>query len=303
MEGTLDVQPYRGTNPLYRHGRDPFGGRPAALCTRGRHAVLLAPATRGGWGSVAGCTGRTSFDNWRTTGTRRLYRVQIVRWAVPGHAAFDPRGANEAGFPWEEDYARIRPKYFDLADRRIFQLVEQGLMPCVVGAWGYHLPWLGEEKMKQHWRYLIARWERCRSSGARQAKARCRSTCPGQGGGKRAAAAGVDGRDSLPARDGPLPPLGDDPSVPHGAARRSPIRLCWISTCSRRATARRRRTPRGAGPGGMEHRAGDARDFRRGAVRALEIGRKLDEPTPQASGCIAGQRRGRPRTEPTESGK
>jgi len=27
-----------------------------------------------------------------------------------------------------------------------------------VGAWGYHLPWLGVEKMKQHWRYLVARY-------------------------------------------------------------------------------------------------------------------------------------------------
>ena len=31
-------------------------------------------------------------------------------------------------------------------------------MPCIVGAWGYHLPWLGTERMKQHWRYLVARY-------------------------------------------------------------------------------------------------------------------------------------------------
>jgi len=59
---------------------------------------------------------------------------------------FDPRGANEAGFPWEEDYARLNPAYFDLADRRIGRLVARGLLPCIVGAWGYFIeyddPWI-----------------------------------------------------------------------------------------------------------------------------------------------------------------
>ncbi|HUE15824.1 MAG TPA: DUF4038 domain-containing protein, partial [Planctomycetaceae bacterium] len=27
-----------------------------------------------------------------------------------------------------------------------------------VGAWGYHLPWLGVERMNKHWRYLVARY-------------------------------------------------------------------------------------------------------------------------------------------------
>lgn len=48
---------------------------------------------------------------------------------------FDPRGANEAGFLWEEDYSRLNPAYFDLADRRIGRMVARGLLPCIVGAW------------------------------------------------------------------------------------------------------------------------------------------------------------------------
>ena len=84
--------------------------------------------------------------------------VQIVAGLYPDMPAFDPRGENEAGFPWEKDYARIRPDYFDAADRRIAYLVDQGFVPCIVGAWGYHLPYLGEAKMKLHWRNLVARW-------------------------------------------------------------------------------------------------------------------------------------------------
>ena len=84
--------------------------------------------------------------------------VQIVAGLYPDMPAFDPRGANEAGFPWEKDYARIRPEYFDQADRRFQYLADEGFVPCIVGAWGYHLPWLGIERMKKHWRYLVARY-------------------------------------------------------------------------------------------------------------------------------------------------
>jgi hypothetical protein len=84
--------------------------------------------------------------------------VQIVAGLYPDMPGFDPRGANEAGFPWEDGYARINPAYFDMADLRIAWLVRSGLLPCVVGCWGYYLPLLGPEKMQQHWRYLVARW-------------------------------------------------------------------------------------------------------------------------------------------------
>jgi len=84
--------------------------------------------------------------------------IQIVAGLYPDMPAFDPRGANEAGFPWEKDYSHIRPEYFDRADRRLSCLVEEGFVPCIVGAWGYHLPWMGTERIKQHWRYLIARY-------------------------------------------------------------------------------------------------------------------------------------------------
>jgi Protein of unknown function (DUF4038) len=84
--------------------------------------------------------------------------VQIVAGLYPDMHPFDPRGANEAGFPWEKDYARIRPEYFDAADRRLRHLVDQGITPCVVGAWGYFLPWMGADNLKAHWRYLVARY-------------------------------------------------------------------------------------------------------------------------------------------------
>lgn len=71
--------------------------------------------------------------------------------------AFDPRGANAAGFPWTPEY-KTNPAYFDAADERIACLVEHGMVPCIVGSWGYALSWMGIEAMKMRWRNLIARW-------------------------------------------------------------------------------------------------------------------------------------------------
>src|SRR5215831_12250940 len=59
---------------------------------------------------------------------------------------------------WETDYARIRPEYFDAADARLRHLMDEGFIICLVGAWGYFLPMMGETKINAHWRYLIARY-------------------------------------------------------------------------------------------------------------------------------------------------
>jgi hypothetical protein len=84
--------------------------------------------------------------------------IQIVAGLYPDMPAFDPRGANEAGYPWEEDFARINPAYFDQADLRLAHLVRNGITPCVVGSWGYYLDVVGPGTLKKHWRTLIARW-------------------------------------------------------------------------------------------------------------------------------------------------
>ena len=91
-------------------------------------------------------------------GTEGLHCRAIVAGLYPDMPQFDSRGANEAGFPWEENYTRINPAYFDMADLRMQFVVDQGLVPCIVGCWGYYLPILGEKKMKQHWRNIVARW-------------------------------------------------------------------------------------------------------------------------------------------------
>lgn len=157
-EGKVEVRPYTGDNPLYKHG-------PIRVAPDHRH-FEYADGTPFFWlGDTwwMGLCERLKWpDEFKELAADRREKgfnvVQIVAGLYPDMPAFDERGRNEAGFPWEKDYSRIRPEYFDKADERLFYLADQGIVPCVVGAWGYHLPWMGADKLKKHWRYLAARY-------------------------------------------------------------------------------------------------------------------------------------------------
>lgn len=158
VTGEIEVTPYTGTNPLFRHG-------PLRVAST-RRFLEHQDGTPFFWlGDTwwMGLCHRLRFpEDFAVLATDRRKKgfnvVQIVAGLYPDMPPFDPRGANEAGFPWEPGYARIRPEYFDAADKRIQYLVDQGLTPCIVGAWGYYMPWMGVDKLTQHWRYLIARY-------------------------------------------------------------------------------------------------------------------------------------------------
>lgn len=84
--------------------------------------------------------------------------IQMVAGLYPDMPALDSRCANEGGLPWLEDKSSINPAYFDAADLKISELARSNLVPCIVGCWGYYVEIFGIEKIKQHWRYIIARW-------------------------------------------------------------------------------------------------------------------------------------------------
>jgi hypothetical protein len=158
QEGVLEAVPYEGNNALLRHG--------PLQVSRNRRHLEHADGTPFFWLGDTWWMGLCKRLRWpgdfqvlaADRVTKGFSVVQIVAGLYPDMPAFDPRGANEAGFPWEQDYARICPAYFDMADLRINSLVESGLVPCLVGCWGYFLPWMGVAKMKQHWRNLVARY-------------------------------------------------------------------------------------------------------------------------------------------------
>jgi hypothetical protein len=157
-EGVLEAAGYEGDNPLLKHG-------PVEIAPDRRH-FEHADGTPFFWLGDTWWMGLTKRLRWPVD-VRRLAAdraakgftvVQIVAGLYPDMDWHDPRGANEAGFPYDKEFTRVNPAYFDKADRRIQHLVDSGLMPCIVACWGYFLPWMGVPKLKRHWRYLIARW-------------------------------------------------------------------------------------------------------------------------------------------------
>jgi hypothetical protein len=158
VTGRIEVRPYTGTNPLCVLG-------PLRVAADARYLEHLDHTPFFWLGDTwwMGLCHRLHWpEEFRTLAADRKEKgftvIQIVAGLYPDMPPFDSRGANEAGFPWETNYTHIRPEYFDAADQRLAYLVEQGFTPCIVGAWGYFMPWMGVERMKAHWRYLIARY-------------------------------------------------------------------------------------------------------------------------------------------------
>ena len=156
--GTFEVLPYSGSNPLSIHG-------PIRVARDGlhfEHADGKPFFWLGDTWWMGLCKRLRWPEDFHLLAEDRIKKgfsvIQIVAGLYPDMPPFDARGENEAGYAWEADYARINPRYFDMADLRIQYLIDRGLMPCIVACWGYFLPMMGPKKMKQHWRNIVARW-------------------------------------------------------------------------------------------------------------------------------------------------
>jgi hypothetical protein len=158
QQGSVTVTPCAGSNQLLRHG--------APRVAADKRHFSHGDGTPFFWLGDTWWLGLTKRLHWpdefqalaRDRQEKGFTVVQIVAGLYPDMPAFDPRGESLAGFPWEAGFASINPAFFDEADARIMHLVELGLCPCILGTWGYYLNWLGTEKMKLHWRYIMARW-------------------------------------------------------------------------------------------------------------------------------------------------
>lgn len=156
--GTLEARDYEGTNPLLAHG--PL--RVSADRRHFEHADGTPFLWLGDTWWMSLCNRLSWPDDFQLLAADRKAKgftvVQVVAGLYPDMPAFDPRGANEAGFPWTEGFGTINPAYFDMADLRIRWMVHSELLPCIVSCWGYFIPLMGVDRLKKHWRYLIARY-------------------------------------------------------------------------------------------------------------------------------------------------
>lgn len=155
---TMKVEPYAGEILHYKHGVLQVGPDKRHF----QHADGTPFFWLGDTWWMGLCKRLSWPDGFETLTADRVQKgftmVQIVAGLYPDMEPFDERGANEAGFPWDSDFKSINPAYFDMADVRIQHLADHGLAACIVGFWGYFIPRMGMDKVKKHWRYLIARW-------------------------------------------------------------------------------------------------------------------------------------------------
>ena len=156
--GSFTVDPYDGDNALLRHGR-------LRLADDRRHFEHTdgTPFFWTGDSWLMGLTKRLDWPNgFKELTDDRVAKgfnvIQIVAGPLPDMGVGDPRGRNEAGLPFTENFERVNPSYYDHADLKFAYLVEAGLMPCIIGMWGYYLKMIGLEAVKRYWRYLVARY-------------------------------------------------------------------------------------------------------------------------------------------------
>ncbi len=156
--GIIEIKLYEGTNRLLQHG-------PLKIAGDNRH-LQHSDGTPFFWLADSWWHGMTNRFRWpedfvQLTQDRKQKGFSVIQFAIAfpcDIAPFDPRGMNEAGNPWDEEWKSIRPEYFDYTDKRVQYLVDEGLVPNIVGVWGYYIKFAGAEKLKKHWQYLIARY-------------------------------------------------------------------------------------------------------------------------------------------------
>ena len=162
LAGKIEVAAYHGENVIYQHG-------PLRVAKDQRH-FEQADGTPFFWlGDTwwKGLCQRLTWEGFQELTADRKAKgfsvVQIVCGPYPDEGFFQPSWENEGGLPYlAKDLTVMNPKYFEYADRRLKHLVDSGLVPAIVGAWGRgdcdSMKAFGPVSLKRHWRYLIARY-------------------------------------------------------------------------------------------------------------------------------------------------
>jgi hypothetical protein len=161
-KGTVDVQAYQGDNPLIKHGH-------IRVSDNGRY-FEHADGTPFFWMGDTWwkcLSKRISFDEFKELTDNRAEKgfslVQIVCGPYPDEDFYTDWWDNEGGKPYlNREFTKVNLEYFKYADQRFEYLVQSGIVPAIVGAWGRHdcdaMKYLGVEGMTRHWRNLIARY-------------------------------------------------------------------------------------------------------------------------------------------------
>ena len=158
---TLQVAAYNGDNPLLKHGFLKISADKRHF----EHADGTPFFWLGDTWWKCLCK-RLTWEGFQELTADRKAKgfslVQIVCGPYPDEGLFEARWENEGGKPYEtQDFSVVNPQYFEYSDRRFKHLVDNGLVPAIVGGWGRgdcDGMKAGVAGLKRHWRNLIARY-------------------------------------------------------------------------------------------------------------------------------------------------
>jgi hypothetical protein len=159
VEGELEVAPYDGEHPLLRHGPlRASGNRRHLEYADGTPFFWLGDT----WTWMLRGNALSYPDDWEVLladRVRKGFNVALITPGLYGATPWpDPRTGNEGGPPWTDGWETLNPRYFDMADLRIQAMARAGIVPCIVGNWGFYEQRMGERKLRQHWRHMVGRW-------------------------------------------------------------------------------------------------------------------------------------------------
>lgn len=158
QQGTIEIQEYTGSNPLYIHG-------PIRVMENGRY-FEHEDKTPFAWLG----------DTWWNMESSRMSEEGEIEYLAKDRAEkgftiisvvngfwcdlkiYDDRMKNAAGFAWNGEFDTINPEFYNIVDRKIEQITDAGLMVAMAATWGFYIHCMGLEKMKEHVRYMIARY-------------------------------------------------------------------------------------------------------------------------------------------------
>lgn|GEM_PF-1725797 len=109
-----------------------------------------------------GLTDRTSwpepFQQMVMKRVQQGFTVAMVVVGVPPEIPLDSDQAKSEGqHPFTADF-QPNPAYFDVIEKKISYMCEQGLVPCIVGGWGPQIMTLGEENVQVFWAEIVRRF-------------------------------------------------------------------------------------------------------------------------------------------------
>ena len=244
-----NVIPYAGSIPC-THGRLVTRTSGASSTRMGRPSC--GSPTPSGRCSPRGSTGPSVSRRSRTTGRPRG-SLSSTWWRgrcrLRGRRGWHPHQANEAGWPWERDW-RASTLPSTTSSTSSCGLVERGLMPCIVGMWGYCLNLMGIDRVDATgaiWSLAMAPSARVVPRG-RGPDGRLQREARRRAAARRAGEQATDGPTAaLRARHRPVPQPHHDPSGGHrhvepvpatapgrpgGRSRAAHGRCSWTTPCS-----------------------------------------------------------------------